>query len=494
MLCHALVALQTPELAGPSPLVPRYVESSSGLSFPDWDGGNTEIEFGDVDRDGNLDMVSVGDHGSPFIGTNMHGIVVWFGDGAGGWSAVQSGDFGYGGCALGDVNGDGWLDVGYGVHHNYASGDLGDQLIEVALGDGSGQSWIPWDDGLATSGETYGMFDCDFGDVDADGDLDLACLSFGCCNGWRLYLNNGDGTWTPRYSVSGGNTRPGIVFGDVNNDGHLDLAVGHEAGTVWLGDGGGGFAPGDRNLPPGSALGRSGVDLGDANNDGRADLVYVSSGGLKLWLQAPGGSWVQAGTGLPASGSFERADLADMNRDDRLDLVAFGEGEGAVFLGDGHGGFRRAAGFQTAQPGYAAALRAGGDVDHNGMPDIAVVADEGTIFSSRNRLRFFREVSEPAVPAILVTSPGPAAALRRGSLRFVDWLSAVPGGAPADVDLELSVSGISGPWTPIASGLADSGRLAWLVAGAASSDCRIRATLRTTAGTVRRVSGRFTIL
>ncbi|MHC4610547.1 MAG: hypothetical protein ACYS7M_09400, partial [Planctomycetota bacterium] len=61
----------------------RYTERSNGLQTPQMEGGNTELEFGDVNGDGHPDIVSIGDHGSPYINTNEHGIMVWFGDGAG---------------------------------------------------------------------------------------------------------------------------------------------------------------------------------------------------------------------------------------------------------------------------------------------------------------------------------------------------------------------------------------------------------------------------
>ena len=151
----------------------------------------------------------------------------------------MGGDFGYGGIAAGDVNNDGLMDVGYAMHHNYSSSDFGDQLIEVALGDGTGLNWTPWDDGLATNGEDWGMFGTDFADIDNDGDLDIASISVGCCSGIHVYRNNLDGTWTQSFGFNAGNSSMIIQFGDINNDGAEDFIVDHESGTAYFGDGNG---------------------------------------------------------------------------------------------------------------------------------------------------------------------------------------------------------------------------------------------------------------
>ncbi len=494
--CALLLAgafLPAPLLAG-APAAPRvvsYVESSGGLEEPEWDGGYTEVEMGDVNGDGHVDLVSIGDHGSPEIGTDAHGVMVWFGDGAGGWDLFQFGDFGYGGIALGDANGDGLMDVGYGMHHNYSPTDLGDELLEVALGDGTGRFWTAWDDGLATDGETYGMFGSDFADVDGDGDLDIGSISFGCCAGVHVYLNQGDGTWVPTFGFTGGNSRQEFVFGEVNGDGWVDFAVSHDAGTVYLGDGLGGFTLGDANLP--TPRWRKGVALGDVNRDGRDDLAWIGgSGGPEVWSMGTDGQWSELTGNLPATGPWEAAQLRDMDGDGLTDLAAFGNGDFTLWKGDGAGGWTEIASFTTPGPGYYAAFRVGGDADHNGLPDIAIVAEEGGGFSGRNHLRFFKEASSPAGLSIRLVAPARSAALRTGSARFIEWASAVPGGAPSSVRLLYSVDG--GPWTLIASGLANNGRHQWTVPDVSGRQLRLRAQVTSGASRTSTLGGPYRLL
>lgn len=481
----------------PAPLPVRlsYVESSAGLvDNPRMDGGSVEVEMGDVNGDGHVDLVSIGDHGSPYVNTSMHGITVWFGDGFGGWSLFQNGDFGYGGIALGDVNGDGLMDAGYGMHHNWSGNDFGDQLLEVALGDGTGMNWQPWDDGLATNGENWGLFGTDFADVDEDGDLDVGSVGFGSSSGVQVYLNLGNGTWLRSFGFLGGNSWNDFQFGDIDGDGHADIATGHAASTTYLGDGQGNFVSGDANLPPLANFGRQGVDLGDVDGDGRQDLSFVNvNGGLEVWLSMPGG-WQRAGSGLPASGDWEQTVLADMDLDGLADLVAAGRGRVAVALGDGAGEFAPEAQFFTPAPRSMELLRASFDADRNGRLDIHLVSEEGGIFSSYNHVRFFKERSLPAQADIDQIGPGPHAGLRQGSVRFIDWVSAVPGGGPSRVDLELSTSGPGGPWTPLASLLPDNGRYQWVVPATPSTDCRLRLTLHTASGTASQIGPAFRIL
>lgn len=492
----AALVLTVTGLAAPAVAL-DYVESSAGLDFPDMEGGRTEFEMADMNQDGYLDLVSIGDHGSPYINTDQHGIMVWFGSPDGTWSVHQEGYFGYGGVAVGDANGDGFPDVGYGMHHDYASTDFGDQLIEVALGDGTGTAWIPWDDGLATNGESWGMFGTDFGDVDCDGDLDLGSNSFGAGSGVHIYLNQGDGTWTQSYGFVGGNSSMDLVFGDIDNDAFLDFAVAHQYGSTYFGDGAGGFAVRDAGLPPGGSLGRRGVDLGDVDGDGGDEFSFVNSdGGVEVWSWDPvGENWVDLSGSLPGDGGYSSTQLVDMNVDGFVDVAAFGGGTCTIWLGDGGMSWTQAATFNTPPSGSRSAFRVGGDTDHNGYPDLIICAREGSWPNDLNHLHFFKETSVPGELSVTPLYPRGGERIVAGSVRFVTWASGVPRDEPSRVALEISPSGPGGPWTTLAEDLPNNGRWQWTASPVASDDCYLRTTVATALDTVSTVTARaFTIL
>lgn len=472
IVINTIKAQESPSLL--PPLV-SYVESSSGLASPEWEGGRSELEFADMNGDGKLDFISIGDHGNPGIQSGEQGLMVFFGDGQGHWAAQMNGDLGYGGIAAGDVNNDGLMDVGYGMHHNYSSTDFGDQLMEVVLGDGTGTNWTPWDDGLATSGESWGMFGTDLADIDNDGDLDIGSISFGCCSGIHVYLNNLDGTWTQSFGFNDGNSDMIFQFGDIDNDGNMDFIAGHEAGTAYFGDGNGNFILNDAGLPAIGSAGRPGPSLGDVDNDGGMDVAFIENGGLSVFVYMEDiGQWADWSGTLPASGDFEMTQLADMDMDGNTDLAAFGNGIFQLFLGDGAGNWTSGASFTTGDPGSAQAFRTGGDIDHNGRPDIILLEEQGTWISYQNYLRCFKESTSQAELDIKPVYPHGHELLRPGSVRNIRWISTVPGNQDSFVRLEYSTTGPSGPWTLIEIELRDNGSYQWIVPKENSDNCYIR--------------------
>lgn len=461
----------------------QFVEYSSGLSIPEWESGMTELEFADIDRDGHVDILSIGDHGSPNINATEHGIMVWFGDPVQAWSVEMTGNFGYGGIAIGDVNNDGHWDVGYGMHHDYSSTDLGDQLLEVALGDGTGINWTPYDDGLATNGESWGLFGTDFADVDNDGDLDIGSNSFGSGSGLHVYINNGDGTWTQSYGIMEGNSNMRFVFGDINNDGNADFVVTHDAGIAFFGDGEGNFTNADYNLPQYS-FPMSGPDLKDVDQDGGKDLAYVNpDGGVMVWRFDPSANqWEDISGDLPQTGDYQEAQLCDFNSDGMMDIAAFGNAVLTVWKGE-LGTDRIITWTQkfnttTSDNGDCAAFRAGGDVDRNGRPDMVLVEKEGSWPNDQNHLKCYKENTPYFLPHIRSVYPGGNEKFVQGSVHFVDWLSAVPGSSESDVKLEYSLRGAEGPYQLMTEATSNSGRYQWILPMTVSTNnCFIRYTL-----------------
>ncbi len=453
-----------------------YTVDSTAFNALNLDGGKTELAVSDVDQDGHPDLLTVGDHGSPFINTNQHGVSVFFGNGTGaGWTLFQNGNFGYGGIAVGDVNNDRYQDVAYGIHHDYSSTDFGDQLIEAAIGDGTGTVWTPWDDLLGTAGETYGMMGTDLGDVNNDGWLDIGSGSFGCCAGTHVYLNQTNGTWMHSYGYTGGNTSKYFEFGDLNHDGNLDFACCHQSGAVYFGDGTGNFTPMQANLPTTGNFGFGDISLGDANNNGADDIAFLQSGKPYVYEWHPVQQWVSMSAGLPVTGSYSDLEMADLDMDGHMDLVLVREETLEIWKGNGGSAWSLFQSFTFGNMDDAKDI-AIADIDHNGMPDILFWAEYYiSWFTYENRLRLIRETSVAASLAVTLQSPGNYACLPSGAVRFIHWVSAVPQNHPSSVKIEFSSGGPSGPWTTVETDVPNNGKYQWDVpAGVSSADCYLR--------------------
>ena len=119
------------------------------------------------------------------------------------------------GVALGDVDGDGWVDI-------YFCGMEGGNVLYRNLGD-----W-KFEDFTSTAGvgcSNQFSTGCVFADIDGDGDLDLLVNSLG--GGTRLFLNDGKGHFT-EMNESGLFRKFGatsLALADVDGDGDLDLYV-----------------------------------------------------------------------------------------------------------------------------------------------------------------------------------------------------------------------------------------------------------------------------
>jgi len=454
-----------------------YSLLSNGLSAPAFKSGKTDFCLDDINMDGHVDILTVGDHGSPSSITGMRGISVWFGDGNNNFQFSATGDFGYGSIIVGDINNDGLKDVGYGIHHDYSNTDFGDQILEVALGDGTGQNWTAWDDGLATNGETWGMSGIDFGDVNNDGLLDLVSISFGAGAGLHVYLNQGDGTWEQSFGFLNGNAGNRVEFADFNNDGYLDFAATHAYGTTYFGDGTGSFVNNDIGLPT-SGSNQHFVDVatGDVNNDGAAELILsMSSGSVKIYTWSDSDDqWIGFSGNFPIGGGYHFTALKDMNNDGFNDLVAVRKYDTHVFRGDGTSHWTLETSIIFPETGTPMAFRTGADFDNNGHFDFLVLSEIGTNNNYQNKLYGYKENTTSDSLWIKLHYPHGGEVFHPFSSRFITWTASVPNNQNSLVNIEYSPFGPDGPWWLIAQNVPNNGKHQWNIPNYPSDQVYLR--------------------
>ncbi len=275
------------------------------------------------------------------------------------WPAYSLSQFANDSLSAADVNNDGKLDLLVDSTNSDGSSQL---AVALGNGDGTFQQKVA----VAEVGDGFVL-----GDFNGDGKLDLAFITPSSSPSTvSVLLGNGDGTFQPPV-VSGSQSNTfysGLVIGDFNQDGHLDLVTDYQTGSdqgfsVLLGNGDGTFQVGTNNSTPFE------ISLvGDFNGDGVLDLVGFE-------LNTPDPFFTEAGVLLGnGDGTFQSVvpsvsffDLqsvsaADANGDGKLDLIDwtfeddpsfFIVGAG-VSLGDGSGIFSgggSVSGFPAFPPG-----------------------------------------------------------------------------------------------------------------------------------------------
>ena len=287
--------------------------------------------------------------------------------------------------ALGDVSGDGQADI---VTVNFGNTTAG---VQVGLAGGGfapvvSYATAPSNAPTPSGGAPQGVA---LGDVNGDGRLDIVAANTFASNVGVL-LGQASGGFAPFSTYSAGaNSAPrGVALGDVNGDGRLDIVTANGfLGTVGvlLGQAAGGFAaPSAYATGPNGSSGVSipyGVALGDVNGDGRLDIVAANRDGNNVGVllgQAAGGfaAFVNYSTGN--SSSPVSVALGDVNGDGRLDIVTANSGGTAgVLLGQAGGGFAAVVGYATGPLGSNPTGIALGDVNGDGRLDL-IAANYGT--------------------------------------------------------------------------------------------------------------------
>lgn len=328
--------------------------------------GPQSLAIGDVNGDGNLDLATVNTHANT--------VSVLLGNGDGTFqrtsyaTSTRPADI-----AIGDMNADGRPDLV--LTSNFSGLPATPPIVSVLLGDGAGGF------GARTDFQTApGPGQLALGDLNRDGSLDLAVVSYGA-NLVTPMLGHGDGTFDVALTFPAGARPRAVVARDLNSDGRLDLAVANDVygnGTVsvLLGNGAGAF-----QMTSSIVTGNNphSVAIGDLNEDGKPDLAvanYLSHAVSVLLGNGDGtfGAKTDYSTGsYPAS-----VVIGDLNGDGRPDLAVanyfaipsdYTRSTLSVLLGNGDGTFGTKTDFDTRGQPYSLAI---GDLNRDGSLDLAM--------------------------------------------------------------------------------------------------------------------------
>ena len=246
-----------------------FVQSSQIISTTGGTIGANNVALADFDGDGLNDMFVNIDAGIKVFlnaqGTDAPGVFTDTGQSLTSTKTAQS----YRGLAVGDVNGDGFIDA---VTGSWA------ESMDIWINDGTGTfsntgvvgtgrlSAIGTDG--TTAGATNGV---DMGDLDGDGDLDIFAFNRYIEN--KVFLNDGTGNFTETQAVGTTGAREDGKLVDIDGDGDLDAVMATDVGAeIYLNDGNAHFTIQNLNIGAGWP---TQVHSGDLNGDGAMDILVA---------------------------------------------------------------------------------------------------------------------------------------------------------------------------------------------------------------------------
>jgi len=290
------------------------------------------IVFGDVDGDGIIDMVTADIE----LGA---GVRLGLGDGAFGprvdyAMGAYVPDIGWGltDIEIGDLDGDGDLDLvacGFQYDSSSSSSSGGEDPTYGPIPYFNNNVSYRMNNGDGTFGPRtelpaiYDPQDLTLADLDGDGDLDIACVEFDAFLGLLFWFNNGSGSFGPRNQALTSFGGTAVESADVDGDGDNDILIARSYNHVFdvmLNTGAGSFAPAVSYPLSGARPG--GMDIADIDGDGDIDVAITVDSGTRLNIFTNNGAGVYSGPQSISTGSDPTGvRFADVDDDGDFDAL-----------------------------------------------------------------------------------------------------------------------------------------------------------------------------
>ncbi|MEO0651222.1 MAG: VCBS repeat-containing protein [Planctomycetota bacterium] len=362
----------------------------SAIRLPQFATPSRDVEFADIDADGDVDLYVTGHS------TTVNAGGRWWVNGGG----AQGATLGF----YADETEARWVGLG----------GAGSSVSPSLVGDGTFIDWTG---------------DADFADLDNDGDLDLVHSSYGSAYGGntptRLFLNDGDGRFE-EFNPSGfqlvtdkiqngdpalwaegvqmvntenvtgqeadiANSTVDLEVGDLDGDFDLDLLIGSRetlprvfANRSVENGGALGFRDVTQAALPADAIvstGKYEQELGDFDGDDDLDIYGLNWNGFSdaTFRNDGQGTFTTLQAAIPGSlADEEEGDFIDYDNDGDLDVVVANfSGQNNLYANDGTGLLTEVAEVAAGSANSDRDVEAV-DLDHDGAPDVIFAGRNGT--------------------------------------------------------------------------------------------------------------------